>query len=329
MKARKILTLAAALLMASAALAGEMPTEPRGGQPPKGSKPSVKNFAEQVTYQRAFEAVVWSMPAMIKYGMRRASIEIGAGDNVVCAWSAGAKPLLETLTPNNVSPYVTSTTDLRKGPVVLEVPKATDKAILFGQIADDWFITIADIGPIGLDKGKGNKILLLPPGYTGEVPAGYAVVKSPSYILDFAFRSIPLPKGTPEDAYALSKQIKMYYLSELPNPKPTRFVDPLNTQWSTLPRYDERWFEDLHKIINAGPIRERDKVMMGMLKTIGIEKGKPYNPDEKTRKNLPPGGDRRILLHEGGLHRRGAGRDGMGDKTHMAGRLLHRPRRRI
>ena len=278
-------TLAAvmAVSMAAWAWAAEMPTEPRGGQPPKGSKPSVENFTEQVTYQRAFEAVVWSMPAMIKYGMRRASIEIGAGDNVVCAWSAGAKPLLETLTPNNTSPYVTSTTDLRKGPVVLEVPKATDKAILFGQIADDWFVTIADIGPIGLDKGKGNKILLLPPGYTGEVPGGYAVVKSPSYILDFAFRSIPAPKGTAEDAYALSKQIKMYYLSELPNPKPTKFVDPINTQWSTLARYDERWFEDLHEIINAGPIRERDKVMMGMLKTIGIEKGKPYNPDAKTK----------------------------------------------
>jgi hypothetical protein len=262
----------------------QQPTEPLGGQPPEGSKPSVADFDHQVKYQRAFEAVVWSMPAMIKHGMRRASFEIGGDDNVVLAWSAGAKPLLETLTPNNTSPYVVSTTDLRKGPVVLEVPKATDKAILFGQIADDWFITIADIGPIGLDGGKGNKILLLPPGYEGEVPSGYAVVKSPSYILDFAFRSIPLPKGSEEDAYALSKQIKMYYLSELPNPKPTKFIDPLNTRWSTLPRYDERWFEDLHEIINAGPIRERDKVMMGMLKTIGIEKDKPYNPDEKTKK---------------------------------------------
>ena len=261
-----------------------MPTEPRGGKPPLGSEPSVENLVDQVTYQRAFEAVVWSMPAMIKYGMRRASIEIGAGDNVICAWSAGAKPLLETLTPNNTSPYVTSTTDLRKGPVVLEVPEATDKAILFGQIADDWFVTIADIGPVGVDKGKGAKILLTPPGFAGEVPPGHIQVESTSYILDFAFRSIPLPEGTPEDAYALSKGIRMYYLSELPNPQPTKFVDPIDTQWSTLPRYDERWFEDLHAIINTGPTRERDKVMMGMLKTIGIEEGKPYSPDEKTKK---------------------------------------------
>ncbi|MCZ6856344.1 MAG: DUF1254 domain-containing protein, partial [Gammaproteobacteria bacterium] len=277
MKAIRLLNLIIAtmvvVVLAPPVRAADMPTEPRGGQPPAGSKPSVENLADQVTYQRAFEAVVWSMPAMIKYGMRRASFEIGGGDNVVLAWSGGAKPLLETLTPNNTSPYVTSTTDLRKGPVVVEVPPATDKAVLFGQIADDWFITIADIGPIGIDKGRGDKILLTPPGYNGEVPAGFVEVESPSYILDFAFRSIPLPAGTPEDAYALSKQINMYFLSELPNPEPTRFIDPLNMQWSTLPRYDERWFEDLHKIVNAGPIRERDKVMMGMLKTIGIEKG--------------------------------------------------------
>jgi len=272
-----------AVSLMAPAWAQELPTDPIGGKPPAGSKPSVENLVDQVKYQRAFEAVIWSMPAVIKYGMRRASIEIGAGDNVVMAWSAGATPLLETLTPNNTTPYVTSTTDLRKGPVVVEVPKATDKANLFGQIADNWYITIADIGPIGVDRGQGGKILLTPPGYKDKIPAGYIEVKSPSYILDFAFRSIPTPAGTPEDAYALSKSIKMYYLSELPNPQPTKVIDPINIRWSTLCRYDERWFEDLHEIINVGPVRERDKVMMGMLKHIGIEKGKPYNPDARTK----------------------------------------------
>ncbi len=47
---------------------------PLGGKPAVGSKPSVVDLSEQVTYQRAFEAVIWSMPAVIKYGMRRASI---------------------------------------------------------------------------------------------------------------------------------------------------------------------------------------------------------------------------------------------------------------
>lgn len=282
-KSSTALAIAMAVSFLSPAWAQELPTDPIGGKPAAGSKPSVENLVDQVKYQRAFEAVIWSMPAVIKYGMRRASIEIGAGDNVVMAWSAGATHLLETLTPNNTTPYVTSTTDLRKGPVVVEVPKATEKANLFGQIADNWYITIADIGPIGVDRGQGGKILLTPPGYKDKIPAGYIEVKSPSYILDFAFRSIPTPAGTPEDAYALSKSIKMYYLSELPNPQPTKVIDPINIRWSTLCRYDERWFEDLHEIINVGPVRERDKVMMGMLKHIGIEKGKSYNPDARSK----------------------------------------------
>ncbi|MEP2784729.1 MAG: DUF1214 domain-containing protein [Pseudoruegeria sp.] len=285
---RKLFTAAFLTLVtinaASKADAEDMPSEPRGGQPPAGSQPSKSNFADQVMYQRAFEAVVWSQPAVMKYGLRRATMEIGGGDNVILAWSSTALPLFETLTPNNTTPYVTATTDLRNGPVVLEVPKATDKASLFGQVADNWFITIADIGPIGVDKGEGAKILLTPPGYAEDVPSGYIEVKSTSFILDFAFRSVPSPDGTLEDAYAMSKSLKMYYLSELPNPEPTKIIDPLKMRWSTLPRYDERYFEDLQMVIDAGPTRERDKAMMGMLKSIGIEKGKPYNPDEKTTK---------------------------------------------
>ncbi len=264
----------------------DMPTDPLGGKPSAGSKPSVADLEYQVKYQRAFEAVLWSMPAIDIYNIHRASLELAGGPNVILAWSAGAKPNFEALTPNNVTPYATAQTDLRDGPVVLEVPPATDKANLFGQIVDNWFITTADIGPIGVDKGKGGKILITPPGYTGEIPEDYIEVKSPSFRVDFAFRAIPTPDGTQEDAYELSKSLKMYYLSELPNPEPTQFIDPLNMRWATLPRYDERWFEDLYNIINVENALPRDKVMMGMLASIGIEKGKPFNPDAKTKKAM-------------------------------------------
>ena len=84
-------------------------------------------------YQRAFEAVIWSMPAVAKYGLHRATFDMGAGNNVVLAWSAGAKPLFEALTPNNTTPYVNGTTDLRKGPVVLDVPPATARPASSGR----------------------------------------------------------------------------------------------------------------------------------------------------------------------------------------------------
>src|SRR5262245_46793984 len=47
--------------------------EPLGGQPPAGSTPSIKDFDYQIKYQRAFEAVLWNMPAIAIYSLRRAA----------------------------------------------------------------------------------------------------------------------------------------------------------------------------------------------------------------------------------------------------------------
>jgi hypothetical protein len=67
--------LLAAVFMVSTSALAAMPTDPIGGKPPAGSKISVKDLDYQVKYQRAFEAVVWSMPAVAVYG-----------------WFKGAKP---------------------------------------------------------------------------------------------------------------------------------------------------------------------------------------------------------------------------------------------
>ena len=261
-------------------------TEPLGGQPATGAVSSVEDQEYQLAYQRAFEVVLWSMPAMTNYGFHRAARLLGAGPNVILAWSAPAKPNFEALTPNNAAPYIISQSDLRQGPVVIEIPPATDKASLFGQVVDHWFFTIADIGPIGVDRGEGAKLLFTPPGFDDEIPSGFTEIKSESYRIDFVFRSIPSGDGTQSDAYALSQQLRMYYLSELPNPAPTKFIDPLNLRFSSLPYYDERWFEELYEIVSVENVRPRDKIMSGMLKTLGIEKGQPYAPDETTKRAM-------------------------------------------
>jgi hypothetical protein len=96
-------------------------TEPLGGRPALGSKPSVPDLEAQVAYQRAFEAVVWAMPATSIYRMREGVFEaFGIGDNDIMAFSKPATPRGEFLTANNVTPYIAGFTDLRKGPVVLE-----------------------------------------------------------------------------------------------------------------------------------------------------------------------------------------------------------------
>jgi hypothetical protein len=54
---------------------------------------------------------------------------------------------------------------------------------------------------------------------------------------------------------------------------------------STIP-YDVRFLEALDRFVQREPWIDRDRVMIDLLKTIGIEKGKPFNPDEKTKQVL-------------------------------------------
>ena len=255
--------------------------EPLGGQPAPGVKPSVKDLEEQVVYQRAFEAVIWSQPAVGIYGIRRGMFARGMKDNEIMAMSRPLTDRHELLTANNATPYIFGNSDLRQGPVVLEVPPASNKGVLYGQAVDAWQETIADVGPIGLDHGAGGKYLFLPPGYDKAIPQGYIPVYSQNYRIAFLFRSIELPGMTAADAHAYAQTLKMYPLSEAAHPRPTRFVDGYPDRLSTLPFYDFRYYQELYDCLSVEPVRTRDKAMMQMLATIGIEPGKPFSPPQK------------------------------------------------
>ncbi len=277
------LTLALALTSSVATAEEKMPTEPLGGKPPRGTTSAIEDFSYHTKYMYAFEAAMWAMPAVGIYGFRRATLAIGGGDNTILAWSKPADAKAELLTANNNTPYILAMTDLKKGPVVLEVPAKSDKASLYGQIVDHWQWAIADVGPIGKDRGEGGKYLLLPPDYKGDIPKGYFVLKSPSYRVYFAFRSIKAPGASIEDAYAYSKKIRMYYLDD---PKPTKFIDPSTMRFPTLPHYDETFFRDIYDIFTHEKVRPEEKIMMGYLSYLGIEKGKPFRPDAVTKKAM-------------------------------------------
>jgi hypothetical protein len=57
---------------------------------------------------------------------------------------------------------------------------------------------------------------------------------------------------------------------------------------ATIP-YDIRFFQSLNRIVQTEPWLLRDKAMIDQLKSIGIEKGKPFNPDAKARDALDAG----------------------------------------
>ena len=137
-------------------------------------------------------------------------------------------------------------------------------------------------------KGKGGKYLILPPGYKGKAPDGYIVLPSMTYQGYALLRSI-LKSGSDADvakAVAYAKRIKLYPLSQAGNPPATTFVDAIDVVYDATIPYDVRFFQSLDRVVQIEPWLTRDKVMIDMLKSIGIEKGKPFNPDAKTQEIL-------------------------------------------
>ena len=90
-------------------------------------------------------------------------------------------------------------------------------------------------------------------------------------------------------AVAYGKRIKVYPLSQAANPPPTVFTDVADVEFDSTIRYDASFFSSLNRIVQSEPWLDRDRAMIDVLRSIGIEKGKPFDPDKKTKAALEAG----------------------------------------
>jgi hypothetical protein len=160
-------------------------------------------------FDRAIEAYLSQIPAVSMFYQRKGLNDFGvdaANKFAISETLNSAKQLF--LTSNTETVYGTSFLDLRRdSPIVVVAPP-----MMYGGALDMWQRSIVEIGPTGPDKGQGGKFLFLPPGYQGEVPAGYFVVKSPTFGVWFVVRGF-LVDGKPDQAVALMKTLKIYPLA--------------------------------------------------------------------------------------------------------------------
>jgi hypothetical protein len=138
-------------------------------------------LAERSMHRRAVEAVVWGMPAVNYERMLRAALANGAKANQVVYWSRPVNWKNQTLTPNPDTIYLNPFYDTTVGPVVLEIPPAEGDAVIVGSVDDAWQNALEDVGPAGIDKGKGGKFLITPPGYAEKPADGYVALPSQTY----------------------------------------------------------------------------------------------------------------------------------------------------
>lgn len=242
---------------------------------------------------RAVEAMIWGMPAVNFDLMYQAMLrETSARANQMLYWSRPLDWRNQTLTPNTDVIYLTPFFDTRAaGPVVLEIPTADD-GVINGTIMDAWQMPLEDVGPAGADGGKGCSYLILPPGYGGTVPDGYIVLPSLTYKGYAVLRSI-LRSGSDADiakAVEYGKRIRLYPLAQAASPPPTTYVDAAGVLYDATIPYDARFYESLDRVVQEEPWLQRDRVMIDALRTIGIEKGKPFAPDAGVRKALDEAG---------------------------------------
>lgn len=240
----------------------------------------------QIAYQRGIEAMNWALPAVSMLCMRDGNFSLGGGFNTVYWLSEAPTAQTEALTANNQTPYATMFLTTQDGPVILEVPPATKRTAIFGSAIDVWQVPVADIGPAGTDEGKGGRYLFLPPGYKGDIPDDMFPVKLNLYGVYIALRCIPLEDATFAEAAEYSKKINAYPLSKAQNPPQGQYIDMSGKHLPGLPDYDMSFFRRIAELLEEEPLLKSDMVMGGMLASIGIEKGKPFEPKGKVKKAL-------------------------------------------
>ncbi len=247
--------------------------------------PTVKNLYDEMDFQRACQLFLWALP-IVESGNLQAILEgtTGAQSGDLTFYVGNEQSVF--LTPNATTPYILGYLDLAKtGPVEMVIPVGA----IAGSTLDFWQRPLIDLGLTGPDQGKGGTYVFVGPGQEAPATAaGDFVLRSPTFGVTLFYRMLD---PDPAKGEALAKRIRLYPWAQRDNPTATGFLKPDPDQFpkfATMPRGMKFW-EQLAAAIEREPVEDRDRFFMAMLKPLGIEKGKPFQPDERQKKILAEG----------------------------------------
>ena len=236
---------------------------------------------DNLDLQRATQAFLSTIQVASLVAMERGLRGFGPPNTTVVQFEDLMDSKALWLTPNTVSIYQAAWMELGDEPMVMETPPD-----VLGFIDDAWFEYVVDFGNAGPDKGKGGKFLILPPGYKGEVPKGYHVARTQTYGNWVAWRGFQVNGSTQPAIAATKENFRIYPLSQKDNPPKMNFIDVSGTPHNTIHRMDFDYWVEVNEAIQAEPLGGLAPEIRGLLNSIGIEKGKPFNPDARMKKIL-------------------------------------------
>jgi hypothetical protein len=250
-----------------------------------------KPLKEELLFQRATQTYLWALPLINTLGMKVGSEKtFGAGYNVLPVWKKRLDAKTLVTTPNSDVIYAMSYLDLGKdGPMVFEAPPG-----LQGILLDFWQRPIpgptiggnaflGDVGLPGPDGGNGGKFLILPRGYDKPIPEGFFVYRSGTNNVFVFLRSFYQDPNNLTPAVVLMEAAKIYPLGGLATAKPMQYPDASGVPVNMLPISDASAFDQLKALVDSEGSNLAEPDWLGMLASLGIVKGQPFNPDAATR----------------------------------------------
>lgn len=249
----------------------------KGGYP---TPETVQRAYDDADLNRAIQAYKFFFPSVSFDTGANHQIALGLPANQRAATMSGSPKQL-VFTPNSDTPYAFGILDLSIGPIVIEVPPGP----IMGAVNDANQQWVLDYGLPGPDAGKGGKHLLLPPGYTGPVPAGYHAGRSTTNRAIALLRAIPVD-GDNAGAFARIRTVNFHPLDPKTPWKPIEWVDIAQREADLTAVSIETtigYWEALHALLEREPANPEYRLYYGELAALGIEKGKPFQPDARMR----------------------------------------------
>ena len=152
------------------------------------SRDSQQLLFDEMDFQRATQSVFWVEAAYNLYLWEKAMDRAGVENLGAMLYDQLAHAGQEVLTPNQSVVYLFDNIHLEEvGPVVYEVPPGPINAGFY----DEWYRAFYDFGMVGPNKAKGDKMLIVPPGWDGKVPAGHQLVRANTYTV-YSIVRVPL-----------------------------------------------------------------------------------------------------------------------------------------
>ena len=224
------------------------------------------------------QAFLIALPAASSYAFRTGFRTFGPDNQTVIIAESLVDSHSLILTANSETVYNIVWLDTKDGPLVVEVPPR-----MLGMVNDVWGRFVTDVGSAGPDHGQGGTYLLLPPGYTGDVPDGYFVVRSRTCGNLMFCRGFIVNGDLRPSVENAKRNFRVYPLARAADPPAMSFVNMSGAAFNTVFASDTSFFEHVAAAVREEPLEATDPETRGLLAAIGIRKDKPFAPDARMR----------------------------------------------